>query len=65
MAAAAPKNMKTTDQVVAGKLIVDAFEKNLFHAFVGSDAKMMDRLSRISPERAANLIQKKMASLIK
>ncbi len=65
MAAAAPKNMKTTDQVVAGKLIVDAFEKNSFHAFVGSDAKMMDRLSRISPEWAANLIQKKMASLIK
>ena len=65
MAAAAPKNMKSTDQVVAGKLIVDAFEKNSFHAFVGSDAKMMDRLSRISPERAANLIQKKMASLIK
>jgi short-subunit dehydrogenase len=65
MAAAAPKNLKTTDQVLAGKLIVDAFEKNSFHAFVGSDAKMMDKLSRISPERAANLIQKKMASLIK
>jgi short-subunit dehydrogenase len=65
MAAAAPKKMKTTDQVVAGKLIVDAFEKNSFHAFVGSDAKTMDRLSRIAPERAANLIQKQMASLIK
>jgi short-subunit dehydrogenase len=65
MAASAPKNMKTTDQVLAGKQIVDAFEKNSFHAFVGSDAKMMDRLSRISPERAANLIQKKMASLLK
>ena len=65
MAAAAPKKMKTTDQVLAGKLIVDAFEKNPFHAFVGSDAKTMDRLSRIAPERAANLIQKQMASLIK
>ena len=63
--AASSKKVKMTDQVLAGKLIVDAFEKNSFHAFVGSDAKMMDRLSRISPERAANLIQKKMASLIK
>ena len=64
MAAAAPK-FKTTDQVVAGKQIVDAFEANPFHAFVGSDAKMMDKLSRLSPEKAANLIQKKMASLLK
>ena len=57
--------MKTTDQVAAGKQIVDAFEANPFHAFVGSDAKMMDKLSRLSPEKAANLIQKKMASLLK
>ncbi|MEN9736655.1 MAG: hypothetical protein RL129_1366 [Actinomycetota bacterium] len=65
MAASAPKKMKTTDQVVAGKQIVDAFENNPFHAFIGSDAKMMDKLSRLSPEKAANLIQKQMASLLK
>ena len=43
---------------------VDAFERNLFHGFAGSDAKMMDRLSRLVPERAAKLIQKQMASLL-
>ena len=56
---------KATDQVVAGRMIVDAFEKNPFHAFIGSDAKTMDRLSRLAPEKAANLIQKQMKSLIK
>ena len=64
MASSAPK-FKATDQVVAGKMIVDAFEKNPFHAFIGSDAKTMDRLSRLAPEKAANLIQKQMDSLIK
>ena len=64
MVGAAPK-FKATDQVLAGKLIVDAFENNPFHAFIGSDAKTMYRLSRLAPEKAANLIQKQMASLIK
>ena len=64
MASSAPK-FKATDQVVAGKIIVDAFEKNPFHAYIGSDAKTMDRLSRLAPEKAANLIQKQMDSLIK
>ena len=62
---ASRKKIKMTDQILAGKLIVDAFEKNSFRAFVGSDAKLMDRLSRLVPEKAANLIQKQMASLIK
>ena len=62
---ASSKKIKMTDQVLAGKLIVDAFERNSFRAFVGSDAKLMDRLSRLVPERAANLIQKQMAALIK
>ena len=48
----------------AGEIIADAFEKNPFHAFVGSDATVMDRISRLSPERAAKLIQKQMASLL-
>lgn len=48
----------------AAQVIADAFEKNPFHAFIGSDATMMDRISRLSPERAAKLIQKQMASLL-
>ena len=46
-------------------MIVEAFESNRFHSFVGSDAKMMDILSRIMPERAALTIQQQMASLLK
>jgi NAD(P)-dependent dehydrogenase (short-subunit alcohol dehydrogenase family) len=48
----------------AGQVIADAFERNPFHSFIGSDATLMDRISRLSPERAAKLIQKQMASLL-
>jgi short-subunit dehydrogenase len=48
----------------AGHVIADAFEKNPFHAFIGSDAQMMDSISRLSPEQAAKMIQKQMASLL-
>lgn len=58
------KPYKTTPAPVAGRLIVDAFESNPFHAFVGSDAKTMDRLSRLTPEKAAVIIQKNMANLL-
>lgn len=61
---AAAKKHKTTPADVAGRAIVDAFEGNPFHAFAGSDAKLMYRLSRLVPERAAKLIQKQMASLL-
>lgn len=60
----AGNKFKSTPVTVAGKLIVDAFEQNLFHAFAGSDAKTMDILSRIAPEYAANLIQSQMAQLL-
>lgn len=58
------KAYKTMPAPVAGRLIVDAFESNPFHAFVGSDAKTMDRLSRLAPERAARIINKSMATLL-
>ncbi len=58
------KKFKMSSPVEAGRIIADALEKNPFHAFVGSDAKLMDRISRLSPESAANLIQKQMASLL-
>jgi NAD(P)-dependent dehydrogenase (short-subunit alcohol dehydrogenase family) len=57
--------IKTTPADVAGKLIVGAFEGNPFHAFAGSDAKLMYWWGRLLPEGAANMIQKQMASLLK
>jgi 3-hydroxyisobutyrate dehydrogenase-like beta-hydroxyacid dehydrogenase len=55
---------KMTEAPVAGRIIVDGVESNAYHVFVGSDAKMMDRLIRLMPERAAALIYKQMASLL-
>ncbi len=57
--------VKTTPADVAGKLIVGAFEGNPFHAFAGSDAKLMYWWGRFFPEGAAKMIQKQMASLLK
>lgn len=65
MAKQSGRTYKTTSAVDAGRMIVEAYEANAFHAFAGSDAKLMDRLSRIAPEAAANLIQSQMKDLVK
>jgi hypothetical protein len=65
MAKQSGKKFKTTPAPEAGRMIVDAFEQNAYHAFAGNDAKMMDLLSRIAPETAANLIQSQMKDLVK
>ncbi len=56
---------KTTPAPLAAKAMVDAIEKNKPRICIGSDAKLMDRLSRLNPVFAANLIYKQMASLLK
>jgi uncharacterized protein YjgD (DUF1641 family) len=48
----------------AAAKIIDGFENNIYHGFAGSDAQMMDRISRIAPEQAAKIIQKQMAALL-
>jgi short-subunit dehydrogenase len=55
---------KTMSSPDAAAKIIEGFENNVFHGFAGSDAQMMDRLSRIMPEQAAKIIQKQMASLL-
>ena len=65
MDAADTKAMKTTPAPVAAKAMVDAIENNTPRICIGSDAKLMDRLSRLNPIMAANLIYKQMASLLK
>lgn len=55
---------KTTSAVVAAKLMVNAIEANSPRLCIGSDAKLMDRLSRLNPVFAANLIYKQMRSLL-
>lgn len=55
---------KQTAAPVAAKMMVDAIEKNKARITVGKDATMMDRMSRINPVFAANLIYKQMKSLL-
>lgn len=48
----------------AARIILDGVERNRERILVGSDARLMDRLVRLNPVRAARLIQKQMAGLL-
>ena len=48
----------------AGRHIVDAVERGAFRVTIGKDARMLDRLSRLMPQRAAGLIADRMKSLL-
>lgn len=56
---------KSLDADVAARIMVDAIEKGKARVTVGKDATMMDRLSRLNPVFAANLIYKQMKALLK
>jgi short-subunit dehydrogenase len=64
MAAKAGPARKTTSVQVAAKAIIDGIEKKKFHVLIGQDAKTMYFLSRLMPEKAANLIYKNMKDLL-
>lgn len=55
---------KQTAAPVAAKAMVDAIEANKPRITIGSDATLMDRLSRLNPVMAANIIYKQMKSLL-
>jgi short-subunit dehydrogenase len=63
MASAGAKFKMTSSPDAAAKIIA-GFENNVYHGFAGSDAQMMDRISRLAPEQAAKIIQKQMAGLL-
>jgi short-subunit dehydrogenase len=64
MAAKSGPARKTTSAADAAKAILDGIEKKKYHVLVGQDAKTMYLLSRLMPERAANLIYKNMKDLL-
>ena len=64
MAGSGGKAPKTTSVEDAGRQIIEALEQGKFRAVVGSDAKFMDRFSRLSPRRATLLIASQMKSLL-
>lgn len=60
----APKFKMTLPTVAAAKM-VDAMEANKPRVTIGSDATMLDRITRINPIYAAKMIAKQMGSLLK
>lgn len=55
---------KTVTPADAGRQIIEGMEKGSFRVRIGSDAKFMDRFSRLSPRRATLLIADQMKSLL-
>lgn len=55
---------KLTTASSAAEQIIAGIEKGAFRVVIGSDAKMLDRMSRLAPKKAVQIIAKKMASLI-
>jgi len=58
------KEYKTLAASEAARIILDGMAKNQYRVLVGGDAKMMDRLYRLSPKRAAGLIAGQMKDLL-
>jgi NAD(P)-dependent dehydrogenase (short-subunit alcohol dehydrogenase family) len=57
-------SIKFMAPIKAAQIIIDGLEKNKYRILVGTDAKFMDFLCRLSPKRAAGLIYKQMKSLL-
>lgn len=55
---------KLTSPANAGRQIVEAVEKGSFRVRIGGDARLLDRLSRLMPQRATALIAKRMKALL-
>ena len=58
------KMPKTVTPADAGRQIIEGLEKGAFRVRIGSDAKFMDRFSRLSPRRATLLIADQMKALL-
>lgn len=64
MASQGGPQRKTTTAERAAEMIVEGIEKKTYHVLIGDDAKTMYRLSRLMPEKAANLIYQNMKDLL-
>lgn len=53
-----------TSAADAGAQIIEAVEKGPYRMTIGRDAATLDRLSRLAPQRATEMIAKKMAGLL-
>ena len=48
----------------AARIIIDGMQKGAYRVLVGRDAKVMDWLTRLVPERAMTMIADQMAGLL-
>jgi short-subunit dehydrogenase len=64
MDASAASKHKTTSASDAATQILEGMEDNAFRVLVGSDAKFMDKLYRLNPQRAVKFIAKQMKDLL-
>jgi NAD(P)-dependent dehydrogenase (short-subunit alcohol dehydrogenase family) len=55
---------KLTTPGSAGRQIIEAVEKGSYRVRIGGDARMLDRLSRLMPQRATELVANKMKALL-
>ncbi|HZJ08270.1 MAG TPA: SDR family NAD(P)-dependent oxidoreductase [Trueperaceae bacterium] len=62
--AAARKTPRMTPADEAARLIIQAMEDDRYRVLVGRDAKFMDMLYRLSPQRAARFIYRQMRSIL-
>jgi len=63
-APAGGREHKTLAADKAAKIILDGMEQNQYRVLVGSDAKMLDRLYRLHPRRAAGFLANQMKDLL-
>ncbi len=54
----------TTSAQEAGRQIIRAVEKGPYRVLIGKDARSLDVMSRVAPQRATDMIAKKMKSLL-
>lgn len=64
VAASAGADSKATSAADAGGQIITAVEKGTYRVRIGGDARLLDRLSRLAPQRATTLIADRMRSLL-
>ena len=64
LAAAQSKQFKQYPAKDAARDILDGAERNAYRVLVGRDAKLLDLLYRLAPERATRLIAKQMQALL-
>jgi short-subunit dehydrogenase len=58
------RKVRATTPERTARDIVDAIEKGKFRAIIGSDAKLLDVLSRVAPALAARIVAKQMKAVL-